>query len=75
MAWVCGQSLAGIAGSNFKGGSLLNFVVFFQVDVSTLVLSLVQRSPTGCGVSECDRETSIMRMPWLTGGLLSHGKE
>jgi hypothetical protein len=28
----------------------------------------VQRSPTECGVSECDREASIMRGPWPTGG-------
>jgi hypothetical protein len=28
--------------------------------------SLVQRSPSECGVSECDRAASIMRMPWLT---------
>ena len=26
--------------------------------------SLVQRSPTECGVSECDREASIMRRLW-----------
>jgi len=26
------------------------------------------QSPTDCGVSECDRETSIMRRPWPTGG-------
>jgi hypothetical protein len=27
--------------------------------------SLVQRSPTECGVSKvCDREASIMRRPW-----------
>ena len=30
--------------------------------------SLAQRSPTECGVSVCDRETSIMRRP--TRGLL-----
>jgi hypothetical protein len=31
--------------------------------------SLVQRMPiTECGVSECDREASIMRWPWPTGG-------
>jgi len=29
--------------------------------------SLVQRSPTECGVTECDYESSIMRMPWPTG--------
>jgi hypothetical protein len=31
-------------------------------------LSLVQRSPTECGVSECGSEASIMRTPWPTGG-------
>ena len=38
-------------------------------------LSLVQRSPTKCGVSECDNESSIMRRPWPSRGLLCHGKE
>jgi len=34
-------------------------------DVSALGWSLVQRSPTECGVSECDCEASIMRRrPW-----------
>jgi hypothetical protein len=28
--------------------------------------SLVQRSPTECAVSECDREASEMRRPWPT---------
>ena len=28
----------------------------------------VQRSVTDCAVSECDREASIMRRPWPTGG-------
>jgi len=42
-------------------------VVCCLVEVSTSDLSFVQRSPTACGVSECDRETSIMR-PWSTWG-------
>ena len=29
---------------------------------------LIQRSPTECGVPGCDREASIMRRPWPTGG-------
>ena len=29
--------------------------------------SLVQRSPTDCGVSEYDHESSTMRRPWPTG--------
>jgi hypothetical protein len=42
-------------------------VVRCQVEVSATGWSLVQRSPE-CGVSECDRETSIMGRPWPTGG-------
>jgi hypothetical protein len=34
-----------------------------QVEASASGLSLIQRSPTECGVPECDREASIMRMP------------
>jgi hypothetical protein len=60
-AWVCGRSLAGIVGSNPTGGhgclSLVS-VVCCQVEVSASGWSLVQRSPTECGVSECDREAS-----------------
>jgi len=36
-------------------------VVCCQVEVSLSGSSLVQKSPTECGVSECDRESSIMR--------------
>ena len=43
-------------------------VVYCQVKVSASGWSLVQRSPGECGVSECDREASIMRSPWPTGG-------
>ena len=34
-----------------------------QVESSATGLSLVQRNSTECGVSECDREASIMRRP------------
>jgi hypothetical protein len=30
--------------------------------------------PTDCGVSECDRETSIMRRPWPTRGCYNMDK-
>jgi hypothetical protein len=60
-ACVCGRSLTMIVGSNPAVGhgylSLVN-VVCCQVEVSAMSLSLVQRSPTECGVSECDREAS-----------------
>jgi hypothetical protein len=39
----------------------LGSVVCCQVKVPALSRSLVQRSPTECVVSECDREASIMR--------------
>ena len=61
---------AGIAGSNVAGRMavcLVN-VVCCQVEVSALGRSLVQRSPTECGVSECGREASKMRRPWTTRG-------
>jgi hypothetical protein len=45
-----------------------------QVEVSASGLSLVQRSSTDCGVSECDREVSIMRRPWPNWGCCSGGK-
>jgi hypothetical protein len=41
-------------------------VVCCQVEVSATSWSLVQRSPAECGVSECDREASIMRRTWPT---------
>jgi len=43
-------------------------VVWCQVEISASSWSLVQGSPTACGVSECDREASTMRRPWPTGG-------
>jgi len=36
-------------------------IVCCQLGVSVLGISLVQRSPTECGVSECDHEALIMR--------------
>jgi hypothetical protein len=37
-----------------------------EVEISATGWSLVQRSPTECGVSECDLGTSTMRRPWPT---------
>ena len=51
-AWVCSRSLAGNAGSNTAGGmDVCLSVVCCQVEVSATGRSLVQRSPTDCGVS------------------------
>jgi hypothetical protein len=67
-AWVCGRSLAGIAGSNAAGDMdvCLVIIVCFHVEVSATGRSLAQRSRTECVVSECDLETSTMRRPGTT---------
>ena len=66
-ALVCDRSLARIAGSNPTVAWMPVFsIVCCQVDVSATGASLVQRSPTECGVSNCDSETSIMRKSWPT---------
>ena len=49
-------------------------VVCCQVGVSASGLSLVQRSPTECGVSGCDHEASTMRRPWPSRGCCALGK-
>jgi 2-methylaconitate cis-trans-isomerase PrpF len=76
-ARVCGRLLAGIAGSNVAEGMVVSLVrvVRCQVEVSALGRSLVQRSPTDCGVSECDGEATIMRRPWCTVGCCCMGGE
>jgi hypothetical protein len=43
-------------------------VVFCKVEVSASGLSLIQMSPTECGVSDYDREASPTRRPWPTRG-------
>jgi hypothetical protein len=40
-----------------------------QVEASESDRSLIQRSPTECGVSENDRVASIMRRPWPIRGI------
>jgi hypothetical protein len=58
-AWVCGSSLAGTEGSKPARGIdvCLLSVVCCQAEISAEGRSLVQRSPTDCGVSECVRGT------------------
>jgi hypothetical protein len=46
-----------------------------QVEASVSGRSLVQRSPTECGVSEYDHESSIMRRPWPTRDCCAMGKK
>jgi hypothetical protein len=40
---------------------IYHIIYHFQVDVPATGRSLVQRSPTECGVSKCDRGTSQRR--------------
>jgi hypothetical protein len=59
--WDCGfESRPG------KGCLSLVNVVCCQIEVPSSGRSPVQRNPTECGVSECDREASILRRPWST---------
>jgi hypothetical protein len=55
----------------------LSFVtdVCCQVEVPASGWSLVQRSPTKRGESDCDREALIMRRPWPTGTFAEPRKE
>jgi hypothetical protein len=43
-------------------------VLFFQVEIPATGRLPVQRSPSECGVSECDREASTISRPWPTRG-------
>ena len=69
-AWVCGPSLAGIAGTNPAGPRMSVYCERSVLSVRGLCVELITRpeSPTDCGVSECDREASKMRRFWPTRG-------
>ena len=73
-AWVCGHTHSGTAGSNpYWKMDVLSFLTYCEVEVCSSGWSLVQRSPTECGVSECERGTSIIRTACSTGGCWSMG--
>jgi hypothetical protein len=72
-AWVCGRWDCGFEFRRGDGCLSLVIVVCCQVEVSASGWSLVQRSPAECGVSECDREASIMRGLWPTRGCCAIG--
>ena len=77
--WVCGLSVTGIVGLNPARDmdvclSVVS-IVCGQVEVCASALSLVQRSPTGCVVSERDREASIVRTPCPTRDWSASGKK
>jgi hypothetical protein len=65
----------GIGSRRGAGSFSLVSVACCRVEVCASGSSLVQRSPTKCGVSDCNSKVSIMRRPWPTGGLSRHGKE
>jgi hypothetical protein len=77
--WPCGlrrESACWDCGFEYhRGNGCLSLVsdVCCQVEVSVTGWSLVQRSPNECGVSECDREASIMRRSWPTRGCCAIG--
>jgi hypothetical protein len=80
MAWIFGRSLAEIAGWKPVGDMevCLSVVSFAsrQVEFSAASLSLVRRSPTECGVSECGLWASRAREEaWPTMAVEPCGKE
>jgi hypothetical protein len=74
-AWVYGRSLVGFVSRRGYGCLSVVSIVCCQLEVSATGWSFVQRSPTKCGVSECDREASIMRRPWYTKGCCAMEEE
>jgi hypothetical protein len=71
-AWVCLRLLAcrhcEFESRQEHGCLSLVGVVCYHIELSASGLSLVQRSPTEFGVSDCDCEASIMRRPWPSTG-------
>ena len=58
-----GSTAARLADCGFESRRGMISLLCFRVEVAATGRSLLQRSPTECGVSECDREASIMRRP------------
>jgi hypothetical protein len=54
--------VTGLKSHRKHGCTSLVSVVCYQVEVSARGQSLIQSSPTECGVSECDRGTSQKRL-------------
>jgi hypothetical protein len=63
-----GTTAARLLGLNVKS------VVCYQVQVSVTGRSVIQRSPTEYGVSECNRKALKMRAPWSYGDCMRHKK-
>jgi hypothetical protein len=50
-------------------------ILYCKVEVFASGWSLVRGSPSECGVSKCDHESSIMRRPWPTRDCCAMGKK
>jgi hypothetical protein len=77
MAWVCSSSLAGIVGLNPGWGMDVCLFECCVLSGRGLGFGLIPRPEESyrmCGVSQCDREASMMRRPWPTRVLLRHWK-
>jgi hypothetical protein len=74
-ARFCGHLLTGIVGSNAAGGMDVCRVLCCLREVCATSWSLVQRSPTDCGVSVCDPETTRMRRSWSELGCCARERD
>jgi hypothetical protein len=60
--WVCDRFVCWDCGFEFRWGQRCSSIVHYQAYISATNRSLI-RSPSECGVSECDRVVSKMRGP------------
>jgi hypothetical protein len=70
-AWVSGRSLAGIVGSDPAEAWIsvsCECCLLSSRGLSVALIARPDKSYRMCGVSECDREASIMRRPWSIRG-------
>jgi hypothetical protein len=77
-AWVCGRSLCWCCrfeSRQVQWSLYLVGVVCYQAEFSPSGWSFAHWSPIDCGVSECDRETSIMRGPRSAWGCCALGEK
>jgi hypothetical protein len=74
-AWIGGGRLLGVWVRIPPEGVEFVSCECYQLEVSATGSSLACRSPTDCGVSECDREAWIIRRPWPTRGCCIMGEK
>jgi hypothetical protein len=75
---LCGRSLVGDCGFEYRlrqGCLTLVSAVCWQVAISESGWSLAKGSSAEFGLSECDREASIIRRPWPTKACHNMGKK